>query len=119
MKVPIRIVNINFQSVKFRQCRLSSVLQSVNPDIVFGTETWLDENINDQEIFSRGYIVNRKDRAASGGGVLIAIKDGFNCKDARSQRRPGNRLRLLTYLGKGDPCIYVPITAIIYLMKKA
>ena len=64
MKVPLRIVNINFQSIKFKQCRLSNVLQRVNPDIVLGTETpvetWLDENIKDQEImeiFPRGYKV--------------------------------------------------------------
>ena len=82
MKVPLRILNINFQSIKLKQCRLSNVLQSVNPDIVFGTETWVDGNIKDQEIFPRGYKVFRKDRATSGGGVLIAVKDEFNCEDA-------------------------------------
>ena len=81
MKVPLRIVNINFQSIKFKQCRLTNVLESVNPDVVFGTETWLDRNNKDQEIFPRGYKVYRKNQAASGGGVLIAVKDEFNCKD--------------------------------------
>ena len=68
-----------FNVIKFTKCsRLSNVLLSVNPDIVFGTEAWLDRNIEDQEIFLKGYKVYRKDRATSGGGVLFAIKDEFN-----------------------------------------
>ena len=57
-----------FNVIKFTKCsRPSNVLQSVNSDIVFGTETWLDGNIEDQEIFLKGYKVYRKDRATSGG----------------------------------------------------
>ena len=68
-----------FNVIKFTKCsRLSNVLQSVNPDIVFGTEAWLDGNIEDQKIFLKGYKVYRKDRVTSGGGVLFAIKDEFN-----------------------------------------
>ena len=81
MKVPLRVINISFQSIKFKQCRLSSVLESVKPDIVFGTEIWLDSNIKDSTIFPRGYKVYGKDRAASGGGVLIGIKDELNSED--------------------------------------
>ena len=39
MTVPLRVLNINFQSIKMKQCRLSNVLESVKPDIVIGTET--------------------------------------------------------------------------------
>ena len=68
-----------FNVIKFSKCsRLTNILQSVNPDIVFGTEAWLDGNIEDQEIFLKEYKVYRKDRATSGGGVLFAIKDEFN-----------------------------------------
>lgn len=81
MNVPLRITNINFQSIKLKQCSLSNVLESVKPDIVFGTETWLDGHIKDSEIFPKDYKVFRKDRAASGGGVLIAVKDEFDCED--------------------------------------
>ena len=52
MKVPLHIVNgINFQSTKIKQCPLSIFLQNKNPEIVFVTETWLDENIKTKKIF--------------------------------------------------------------------
>ena len=53
----------------------------MKPDIVFGTETWLDGNIKDPAVFPRGYKVYRKDRASTDGGVLIAIKDEFDSED--------------------------------------
>ena len=39
LKVPLRVLNMNFQSIKMKQCRLSNVLDSVKSDIVIGTET--------------------------------------------------------------------------------
>ena len=55
-----------------------NVLESVKPDIVFGTATWLYSHIKDPDIFPKGYKVYRKDRAASDGGVLVAFKDEFD-----------------------------------------
>jgi hypothetical protein len=47
---------------------------SVKPDIIIGTETWLDKDIRDSEICPRGYVLHRKDRTnKTGGGVLLAI----------------------------------------------
>ena len=46
--------------------------------IVIGTETWLDKNIKNIEIFPTGYKVYRKDRKDQvGGGVLIAVKSNI------------------------------------------
>ena len=81
LKVPLRVLNMNFQSIKMKHCRLSNVLESVKPDIVIGTETWLDSNIKDSEIFPNGYKPHRKDRTANGGGVLIAVKEEYNSED--------------------------------------
>ena len=82
MTVPLRVLNINFQSIKMKQCRLSNVLESVKPDIVIGTETWLDNSIKDSEIFPSGYRIHRKDRkTGNGGGILIAAKEEFNSED--------------------------------------
>jgi hypothetical protein len=50
----------------------------MKPDIVIGTETWLDPTIKDHEIFPEGYKLYRKDRMhQAGGGVLIAIKNTY------------------------------------------
>ena len=76
---PLTILNINFQSIKSKLCRLSNVIDSVKPDIIIGTETWLDKDIRDSEICPRGYILHRKDRTnKTGGGVLLAIKNEYN-----------------------------------------
>ena len=48
-----------------------------NPDIIIGTETYLDSSVNSSELFLSNYSVIRKDRHFdnSKGGVLIAMKD--------------------------------------------
>ena len=44
-----RILNINCQSIKKKQCRLENVLGSSKPDVVIATETWLDPSITDNK----------------------------------------------------------------------
>ena len=74
---PLRILNVNFQSIKGKQGQVRNLIDSTNPDIIFGTETWIDSNIKDSQIFPSGYSIFRKDRNCGGGGVLIAVKDIF------------------------------------------
>ena len=71
---PLRILNVNFQSIKGKQGQVWNLIDSTNPDIIFGTET---SNIKDSQIFPSGYNIFRKDRNCGGGGVLIAVKDIF------------------------------------------
>ena len=71
----LKILNINFQSIKFKQGELENLISSVEPDIIFGTETWIDSTIKDTQIFPGGFNIFRNDRKLSGGGVLIAVRD--------------------------------------------
>lgn len=51
------------------------LLDQYNPDIVQGTETWLSQDINSNEIFPDTYDVYRMDRRDGiHGGILIACK---------------------------------------------
>jgi hypothetical protein len=76
--IPLKVININFQSIKSKSCRLNNVIYSVKPDVIIGTET-LDADIKDAEICHTGYKLHRKDRLGSGGGgVLIAVKTEYN-----------------------------------------
>jgi hypothetical protein len=43
----------------------------MEPDIIFDTETWIDNSITNSQIFPRGYTIFRNDRNLSGGFVLI------------------------------------------------
>ena len=55
---------------------IEHLVHSTKPDVIIGTETWLNSNITSQEIFKPewDYTVYRKDRPdQSYGGVLIAV----------------------------------------------
>jgi hypothetical protein len=49
-----------------------NLLDSRNPDILFGCETWLNPNITDNEILpeNTGYNIFCKDRKDGYGGVM-------------------------------------------------
>ncbi len=75
---PLRILNLNCQSLMNKKEEFHLLLESTKADIVFGTESWLRSDIKDHEVFPDGYSVYRKDRQTGrGGGVFIAVKDHF------------------------------------------
>lgn len=45
-----------------------------DPHLIAITETWLNEDITNDEVFPSSYSVIRKDRATRGGGVALLIK---------------------------------------------
>ena len=73
----LRILNVNFQSAKNKQAEIINLIDSTKPDVIFGTETWLDASIKDSQVFPDGYNIYRSDRKINGGGVLIAVKDNL------------------------------------------
>ena len=58
---------------------LRIICSVLSPDIICIVETWLDNTIENSEIFVQGYSVHRVDRNRHGGGVLVFVKDLFNC----------------------------------------
>jgi len=79
--------------VKNKKPEIDSLIECTNPDIIIGTETWLDPSISSAEYFnSNTYTVYRKDRppnqkGQSHGGVLIAIKNDYQsieCKELQT-----------------------------------
>ena len=56
-RLKLKVLCINFQSVKNKKSQLHHLLDSTKPDIVAGTETWLTENIKDGELFR--YVTGR------------------------------------------------------------
>ena len=68
----MKILNINCQSIINKRSEFQSVLDLEKPDFVIGTESWLNTDHLDSEIFPRslGYTSFRRDRASGtkGGG---------------------------------------------------
>ena len=70
------------------ECEQSALLELCQSNVVAVTETWLNSNITDGELFSDDYVTYRKDREATvqnkrGGGILLSIIGNIP-----SQRRP-------------------------------
>ena len=73
------MVTINIQGIKGKnkQAELELFCQSEKPDIIFGTESHLDSDYLNNEVFPTQYKVFRRDRDKNGGGVFIAYKSDF------------------------------------------
>ena len=77
---------INFQSIKNKVQEAQVLIESAEPDIIIGTETWLNPSIYSSEVLPNNYAVFRRDRADSHGGVLIAVKDDLVCTPVATNR---------------------------------
>ena len=72
----LKIINMNCRSVRANLPTFEAVLATQNPDIVIGTESWLNNSIASGEVFPSYFNVFRHDRQTSeGGGVFIAVKN--------------------------------------------
>ena len=74
------LLNINFQSVVNKVQEFHCLLDTENPDMVIGTESWLLPDIASSEVFPEGYQsfrADRKSKASRGGGVFILVRNNF------------------------------------------
>ena len=72
---PLRFLNVNCCSIVGKTVDFENLMNSVKPDVVVGTESWLNSKIKNSEVFPKGYTIFRKDRPDSriGGGIFIAV----------------------------------------------
>lgn len=68
------MLNINFRSVRNKETETLNSILKHNPDIVIGTETWLNVNEASSIFLPDGYNYFRKDRDTRGGGVVIGVR---------------------------------------------
>ena len=77
---PLHLLNVNFQSVVGKKAEIANLLESIKPDVVVGTETWLQPEVNDSEYLPANYKAVNKDRVSKKeGGVLIATREDLQC----------------------------------------
>ena len=73
-------MNINCRSVVDKNTELRYFTDQTKPDIIVGTESWLNDNhYNNENFDTEQYSIFRKDREEKrGGGVFLAIRQSLN-----------------------------------------
>ena len=76
----LTVLNINCRSVVEKKLELKYLTDQTRPDIIAGTESWLNDSHYNNEIFDTdSYSIFRKDRKnRKGGGVFLAMKHYLN-----------------------------------------
>jgi len=74
---PLVLLQGNCRSNFNKSLEFWNLIDTYNPDVVIGTESWLSEEIN---IFRDNYITFRRDRCSGGGGVFICVKNYIDCR---------------------------------------
>ena len=76
-KKSLPILIVNFQSLRKKGKLPDAIIIDSDPDIIIGSETWLDKSIASSEVLPNdlGFDIQRKDRLQyPHGGVLIAAR---------------------------------------------
>ena len=72
---PMKTLNINFQSMKNKVKSICNLIQYTESNFVTGTETWLNSDISNSEIFPVNCDLIRRGRKDGYGGVMVAIRN--------------------------------------------
>ena len=67
----LRSIIVNCQSIYAKHESLKICIDTNQPHIVIGTESWLDDTITSQEVFPPNFTAFRKDRDRRGGGCSL------------------------------------------------
>ena len=70
-------INVNSLKGPAKKALFSQLLLDHKPDLVFGCESKLSNEIADNEIFPPGFTVLRGDRDENGGGTFLLVKDTY------------------------------------------
>jgi hypothetical protein len=72
-----------------KSAQLKNIVSSLQAELVLGTESWLNDQVNSAEVHPEGYTVFRRDRQrGSGGGVLILVSSKFDSSEPKELQVP-------------------------------
>ena len=69
----LTVLYSNCRSILPKNDHLRLLVTAQNPHIIAICETWLDNNISNDELFIPGYSLIRHDRTRNGGGIALYI----------------------------------------------
>jgi hypothetical protein len=73
------LLQVNCRSIYNKALEFWNLVDTYNPDIIIGTESWLREEIRNAEIFRADITTFRRERHVRGGGVFICVKNNIAC----------------------------------------
>jgi len=73
------LLQVNCSSSYNKALDFWNLLDTYNPDVVIGTESWLSEEISNAEVFRGDYTSFRRERHTCSGGVFICVKNYITC----------------------------------------
>jgi hypothetical protein len=65
------LLQVNCSSIYNKALEFWNLVDTYNPDIIIGMESWLRQEIGNTEIIRTDFTTFRRDRHARGGGVFV------------------------------------------------
>ena len=105
----LKILNINFQSIRNKVTQFQALMETEKPDIVIGTETWLQDSTYSSELLPSSYQIFRHDRPSdtTGGGVLIALRSDLVAMVEDLHPTHSSEMLWTSLHVKGRPMLYI------------
>jgi hypothetical protein len=75
------MLQVNYRSIYNKALEFWYLVDTYNPDVVMGTESWFKEDIGNAEVFRADFATFRRDKSARGGGVFICVKNPIACTE--------------------------------------
>jgi hypothetical protein len=75
------LLQVNCRSIYNKALEFWKLVDTYNPDIITGTESWLRDEIGSTEIFKPDFTTFGRDRHVRGGGVYIYVKNNIACSE--------------------------------------
>jgi len=69
----LKIIRLNIRSLVSKMDLLRACVTLYKPNIITISETWLHDNITDDEIEIENFVLYRADRSSRGGGVITYV----------------------------------------------
>jgi hypothetical protein len=80
------VLQVNCRSIYNKELEVWNLVDTYNPDVVIGTESWLKEDINNAEVFRADFTTFRRDRCLRSDGVFICIKNFVTSKELWAEK---------------------------------
>jgi hypothetical protein len=75
------LLQVICRSIYNKALEFWNLVNTYNPDILIGTESWLREELGNTEIFRTDFTAFRRDRHCRGRGVFICVKNHIACSE--------------------------------------